>query len=157
FSSLGACYDGPSNTTRMTLTVRFECLGVSYIAIGTDDFPRISPTDGSTYVGNLGTYRVVWTNSNGNPGFTSIKFQPNFTGVPADAVEFFVIVVAGDASNAQIQVQGHQGPVTDTFTLTALPSCQPTPTSTPTNTPTRTPTVTNTPTITSTSTSTPTR
>ncbi|MBI4790158.1 MAG: hypothetical protein HY782_24250 [Chloroflexi bacterium] len=99
---------------------------MSYIAIGTANWTRVSPPNGGTYSGNLGNYQVEWTNANGNPGFTSVKFTPTFSGFSQGASDILRVVVTGFDPNTPIQVQAHAGQTTETFTFQLNnPNCQP--------------------------------
>ena len=131
---------------------------VSYIAIGTDGFTPIAPANGSTYSDSLGNYSVTWTGASGNPGFTSIMFQPKFKSFKNGASDVFSITVASFDPNVAIQVAGQAGTLpkeTFSFPLSQT-TCPVEPTATPTATQTPLPGATNTPTATPTATSTPT-
>jgi hypothetical protein len=82
---------------------------VSYVAIGTDGLGRVAPEDDSVYSGNLGRYRVSWTRAIGNPGFTSVKFEPLFGSFRRGASDVFKVVVTGFDPSKSISVAGHAG------------------------------------------------
>src|SRR5678815_2793377 len=80
FDFLGYLPNGDGTTT---LTFRVSTTNqkdISHLAFGTGSWTPVAPLGNSTVAGSLGAYRVVWTNTNGNPGFPSIKFEPQFNG-----------------------------------------------------------------------------
>ncbi len=114
-------------TASISFNVENNCWkGVSYVAIGTPDpLVRIAPTDGSSYVGNLCTYPVTWTDTSGNPGFTSIKFGPPAScssGYSNGRSDVFTIDVSGLTVTTSIEVEGHAGFITDDLFFN-LPGC----------------------------------
>jgi len=112
--------------TTVTFKITNNCRnGVQYVAIGTGVFTRIAPADGSVYSGSLGTYSVAWTATNGNPGFTSIKFTPAFRNFNNGAMDVFSIVVSGFNPNTTIQVQGKAGNTTDALSFLLSTPCPP--------------------------------
>jgi hypothetical protein len=152
--------DSGTGLTTISFKVTNNCRNdTSFVAIGTDGFTRITPRDGGTYTGSLGTYSVAWTDTSGLPGFTSVKFSPNFSGFNNGAMDVFRIVVANFNPNTTIQVSGKtktQETFSFDFATCPLPPPQPTPTPTPVATPTPTPRATPTPTPRPRSTPTPT-
>ncbi|OIO95176.1 MAG: hypothetical protein AUK03_05795 [Anaerolineae bacterium CG2_30_64_16] len=116
---------------------------VSYIAFGTGNWTRLTPADASLFKGGLGDYRVEWTRERGNPGFPSIKFEPQFAGYNQGARDSFTLVVTDFAVTAAVPIEVKAGGVKLTFTLrlddpqcnlTPRPAVTPAPTSTPTPT-----------------------
>jgi len=150
---LGYVTDSLSGQTTITFRVTNKCRNaVSYVAIGTDSFTGIAPTNGSIYTNSLGTYNVVWTSATGSPGFASIEFQPRFKSFKNGASDVFSIVVTNFDPNVTIQVAGHIGSSPDEkfgFLLSQT-TCPVGPTATATATQPATPVVTNTPRPTST-------
>jgi len=151
FEYLGYVTDGLSGQTTLSFRVTNKCRNaVSYVAIGTDSFTRMAPTNGSTHTGSLGAYNVFWTNATGIPGFASIQFQPRFRSFKNGVSDVFNIVVTNFDPNATIQVAGAVSNSSDeTFSfLLSQTTCPAGPTATPTNT--APPLATNTPTPTAT-------
>jgi hypothetical protein len=151
FEYLGYVTDNISGQTTITFRVTNKCRNaVSYVAIGTDNFTRIAPTNGSVYTDSLGTYNVMWTSATGSPGFASIEFLPRFKSFKNGASDVFSIVVTNFDPNVTIQVAGRVGSLPDenfNFLLSQT-TCPVGPTATPTNT--APPLATNTPTPTAT-------
>jgi len=148
---LGYVTDSISGQTTISFRVTNKCRNaVSYVAIGTDSFTSIAPTNGSVYTGSLGNYDVTWTSATGSPGFASIEFLPRFRSFKNGASEVFNIVVTNFDPNVTIQVAGRAGSAPDeTFSfLLSQTICPAGPTATPTNT--APPLATNTPTPTAT-------
>ena len=113
-------YTTDSNTGQTTLTfhVTNKCQkAVGYVAIGTDSFTRVSPANGSVYSGTLGAYNVAWTGTSGNPGFTSIKFTPQFNNFANSGSDTFSIVVSNFNANTTIMVQGKTSTTKETFSF----------------------------------------
>jgi hypothetical protein len=82
---------------------------VGYIAIGTDAFTRIAPSNGSVYNGNMGGYNVSWTRATGSPGFLGIKFEPTLKNLTNGASDIFSIEVTNFVPNTTIRVGGFGG------------------------------------------------
>ncbi len=113
---------------------------IGYIAFGTDNWTRLAPADASLYKSGLGDYRVEWTNERGNPGFPSIKFEPQFAGYSQGARDNFTLAVTNFTVTTAVLVEVKAGGSKHTFTiqlddpqcnLTPRPAVTPTPTSTP--------------------------
>jgi len=155
---LGYATDSLSGQTTITYRVTNKSKqNVSYVAIGTDRFTRVAPANGSAYNDSLGSYNVTWTDATGNPGFTSILFQPRSKNFKNGASDVFSITVANFDPNVTIQVAGQAGTLPkETFSfLLSQTTCPVVPTATPSATQTSLPGATNTPTATPTPTSTP--
>jgi hypothetical protein len=121
---LGYVTDTSRGQTTITFNVANNCKpNMTSVAIGTDGFSRIAPANGSVFSGTRGTYNVSWAGTNGNPGFTSIKFVPTFTTFNNGAMDVFKIVVSGFNPNTTVQVQGKAGGTTDTFSFLLSTSC----------------------------------
>src|SRR5262249_2386073 len=121
-------YTTNSNTGQTTVTFRVtnKCRNVvGHVAIGTDGFTRLSPANGSVYQGTLGSYKVSWTGTNGNPGFTSIKFEPQFNNFANSASDTFSVVVSNFNANTTIMVQGKSSTSTETFSFLLSQNCGP--------------------------------
>jgi len=135
--------DANTGETTIAFRVTNKCSNaVGYVAIGTDGFTRLAPARDSVYTGTLGSYAVSWANTSGNPGFTSVKFQPQFSTFKSGASDVFSVVVANFNPNTTIQVAGHAGTAADetaSFLLGRTTCPTPTPTSTSTPKPTKTP------------------
>jgi hypothetical protein len=117
-------------TTTITFRVTNRCpQGTSYVAIGTNDWPRVAPPPNSMVAGG---YQVEWTDQTGRPGFTSIKFVAPSTGFGDGASDEFSIVVRDLDPDVPLQTQAHAGEHTETFAflLSGL-ECRPTPTVVP--------------------------
>ena len=111
---------------------------VGYTAFGTGDWGPIAPADDSTVSGNLGDYRVEWTNDNGNPGFASIKFEAQFDGFSQGVQDTFTLTVSDFDTTAPMLVQVKAGRDRSTFTVALdavacnlMPKPTPIPTTTP--------------------------
>lgn len=159
FEYLGYSTDINGKTT-ITFRVTNKCSqSLSYVAIGTDGFTRVAPADSGTYVGSLGSYKAVWTSSSGNPGFTSIRFEPKFSTFKSGASDVFSVVVSNFNASKTIKVAARpSGQSQEKYSfLLSQTTCAPTPTRTATPTRTTTPTRTATRTATPTRTRTPTR
>ena len=126
--------DGTTTITyRVTNTNKKD---ISYVAFGLGNWSAVAPVDGSTYSGGRGDYNVEWTNSNGNPGFPSIKYETLFDGFSKGAQDTIALTVSNFDPNTAIQVQMKAGKDKTTFTLTLNDSaCDMTPVPTPTPTP----------------------
>jgi len=123
----------------MTYRVTNKCKQtVNYVAIGIDGFTGVTPTNGGTYTGNLGSYNVTWTDTAGSLGFASIEFQPTFRAFKSGASDVFSIVVTNFDPNVTIQVAGQAGisPEERYSFLLSQTSCLAGPTATATDTPT---------------------
>ncbi len=130
-----------------TLSYQLAATGrqdVSYVAFGTSHWMPKAPANGSRFTGALGDYRVEWTADRGNPGFPSIKFEPQFAGFSQGARETFTLVVTDFVVTTSAPVEIKAGGTRLTFTVrfddprcnltplaTATPPAQPAPTSTP--------------------------
>jgi Tol biopolymer transport system component len=120
---------------------------ISYVAFGTANWLRLQPQQGSLFAGALGSYRSVWTNERGNPGFASVKYETQVAGFGQGASETFTLVVRNFDPATPIQVQAKAGRTVATaqFTLSAGACDRTPPTPTPTTpfsplpTPTATP------------------
>ena len=119
---------------------------VSFIAFGTNSWTRLLPADGSIVTGDLGDYRVEWTNEHGVPGFASIKFEAQFDGLSRGKADSFSFTVSEFESTTPISVQVKAGKNIITFVaplkskvcdLTPDPTPTPAPSMTPTGTPPR--------------------
>ncbi len=154
FEYLGYVTDSISGQTTITYRgTNNSRQSVNYIAIGIEGFTPIAPANGSTYTDSLGNYTVIWTDTTGAPGFTSIKFQPKFKSFKNGASDVFSITVTNFDPNMTIQVAGQAGTSPDerfSFLLsqttcpadtTATPTATQTPIAGATNTPTPTATV----------------
>jgi hypothetical protein len=148
---LGYVTDSVSSQTTITYRVTNKSKQtVNYIAIGTDIFTRVAPANGSTYTDSLGNYSVIWTDTTGSPGFTSIEFQPRSKNFKNGASDVFSITVTNFDPNVTIRVAGRAGTLPEemfNFPLSQT-TCSVEPTATPTATQTPVPGVTNTPTAT---------
>jgi len=130
-----------------TLSYQLAATGrqdVSYVAFGTSHWMPKAPANGSRFTGALGDYRVEWTADRGNPGFPSIKFEPQFAGFSQEARETFTLVVTDFVATTSSPVEIKAGGTRLTFTVrfddprcnltplaTATPPAQPAPTRTP--------------------------
>jgi hypothetical protein len=104
---------------KLTNTCRYA---TSFVAIGTNTLTRLAPPNGSNYSGSLGSYSVEWTNANGLPGFTSIKWTPNFNSFDNGAMDVFRIVVTNFNPSTTIQVSAKsRTQETFNFSLTCSP------------------------------------
>ncbi len=117
---------------------------ISYVAFGTVGWSRLEPSDGMTATLTLGTYQVEWTNSRGNPGFTSVKYETQFGGFSKSATDTFTLVVSGFDPAATVQVEAKagrdRGRVSFALGDPACDKTPPTPTLTPPFSPLPTPT-----------------
>jgi hypothetical protein len=118
---------GNSGQATISFVVTNKCKNsVGYVAVGTNGLTRIGPANGAVYNGNLGNYTVSWTNANGNPGFTSIKFNALSNNFANGAADVFSVVVNNFNSNTTIPVQGKAGITEETFTfLLSQTTCPP--------------------------------
>ncbi|MCB0047137.1 MAG: hypothetical protein KDD92_17060 [Caldilineaceae bacterium] len=88
---------------------------ISYAAFGLGDWTPVAPEDGATVSGDLGDYRVEWTNDRGNPGFASVKYESEFDGFSQGASDYFVVTVADFGANDSVPVQLKAGNARTTF------------------------------------------
>jgi streptogramin lyase len=135
--SQGYITDPGTGQTTVTFRVTNKCRNaVGYVAIGTDGFSRLAPSNGSVYTGDLGAYNVSWTRASGNPGFESIKFTATSKNFNNFASDVFSIVVSNFNPTTMIMVQGKADSAQETYNFLLSETCG-TPTPTPTPTPTR--------------------
>ncbi|MCX6050777.1 MAG: cellulase family glycosylhydrolase, partial [Chloroflexi bacterium] len=145
FAFLGYRGNGDGTTTLTFRVTNTNKQDVSHIAFGTGNWTRMAPTDTMTVTNSLGAYLVVWTNTNGEPGFPSFKFQPQFSGFSQGASDTFNFTVAHFDPTTPLTLQAKAGTTRTPVTLALnSPACNltappPTPVS-PLPTPTATPT-----------------
>lgn len=136
FDFLGYVNNRDGTTTlsfRVTTTNKKD---ISHIAFGTGSWTPVAPPNNSSVTGSLGAYHVVWTNTNGNPGFPSIKFEPQFSGFSQGKTDTVTVTVANFTPNTPMLIEAKAG--TDKVGVTLAltnPACNLTPTPTPTATP----------------------
>lgn len=130
----------PDGTTTITFAVNNKGeTDVSYLAFSTLTWPPLEPGNGITYTAGLGNYTVVWTDSEDEPGFPSVKYTPLFAGYRKGQQDTLALRVAHFDPNAVLTVQIGAGQTVAavTFTLadTACNFTPPIPTVAPTSTP----------------------
>lgn len=117
FDFLGYLNNSGGTTTlyfRVTTTNKKD---ISHIAFGTMNWTPIAPTNNLTVTNSLGTYLTVWTNTHGEPGFPSFKFQPQFSGFSQGKQDTFSFTVANFNPNTPIQIQVKAGTARTTVNI----------------------------------------
>mgnify|MGYP000894980090 CR=1 FL=1 len=99
FDFLGYVNNRDGTTTLFFRVATTNKKDISYLAFGTGSWTRLMPVDNGSATGNLGAYHVVWTNTNGNPGFPSIKFEPQFSGYSQGKTDAFSFTVTNFTPN----------------------------------------------------------
>lgn len=132
----------PDGTTTITFAVKNGGeTDVNYLAFSTLGWSPLEPSNGITYTTDLGSYHVVWTNSEDAPGFPSVKYTPLFAGYSKGQQDTLALRIAQFDPNAilTIQIGAGQTVAAVAFTL-ANAACQVTPMATVTLIPTVAPT-----------------
>lgn len=78
----------PDGSTTISFSVSSNGRYISYVALGVDEWTRMSPLAGNSHSGGSASYRVEWTGQSGSPGFRSVKFVRignGLTGGPLNA------------------------------------------------------------------------
>jgi hypothetical protein len=118
FAGVSANADGSAT---ISVEVVNHCQNdVGYVALGSGSWSRLSPADQQTHVGGLGEYMVSWTGENGEPGFSSILFEPRFQGFSSGNGDVFQVTVADFDGAASFQVQAKAGPTRDAASFSAV-------------------------------------
>jgi len=130
FESQGYIADPATGQTTIAFRVTNKCRSlVSYVAIGTGGFTRVTPADRGSYNGDLSPYDVSWTGTGGTPGFESVKFTPTLKTFANSASEVFNIVVSNFSPAIMVTVRAKAGNAQETYNFMLNQTCGlPTPT-----------------------------
>ncbi|WP_176955985.1 hypothetical protein [Catalinimonas alkaloidigena] len=125
FRFLGYTTNADGTTTYTVEAVNHCKNAVSYVAVGIGNGQVVDLP--ATFEGDLGRYDVELTGWNGNPGFPSVKFTPRGNDTFKNNTDVFEVTVSGFDPEAPLQLEGHAGRYTETYTidLTACAQEQP--------------------------------
>lgn len=109
--SEGYTVNDDDSTTIRYRVVRNGCqYNISFVAFGTLGWQKVLPAEASTFSGDVINLRAYNMESNGQPGFPSVKFNNDFGGeFPQDGIEFFEVTVNNFTPGATVQVALHAG------------------------------------------------